>query len=77
LINGEQSVSGTVLLTSNLIVVVLLLRSVVESGLKLLEVILVSVGVVVSTDDAGVGRNNLAVLDNNLHHESVAVRRIW
>ena len=66
LINGQESVSGAVLLVSVLILLLLVGR-VATLSLELLEVGLVSVGVVVRADDAGIGGDDLTIFDDNLH----------
>jgi hypothetical protein len=68
LIDGQEGVSGTVLLVSVLIIV-LLIWGVAALSLEFLEVGLVSVGVVVRANDAGICRDDLTIFDNNLPRE--------
>ena len=73
LINGQKSVSRSVLLVS-IIVFVFLIGRVTALSFELLEVGFVSVGVIVGADDAGISRNNLTIFDDDL--QAIRFRRL-
>jgi hypothetical protein len=66
LIDGEKSVAGTVLLSDVVVFFALVLLFLTSLAFDFFLELCPAIGVVVSGDNSGIGRNNLTVLDNDL-----------
>jgi hypothetical protein len=66
LINGQESVARTVLVAQLVIIVALVLDIFTSLFFQFALVLCVAVGVVVGRDNTSVGRNDLAIFDNDL-----------
>lgn len=66
LINGQESVTRTVLLTYLVIILTLVLDILTGLFFQFALVLCVAIGVVVGRDDASVSWNDLTIFDNNL-----------
>jgi hypothetical protein len=73
LINGQKGVSRAVLLVTVVVLVTMLFGGVVELRLQFPDVVLIAIGVVVATDDAGISWDDLAVLNNDLRDVNCTV----
>jgi hypothetical protein len=73
LIDGQKGVSRAVLLVTVVVLVTMLFGGVVELRLQFPDVVLIAIGVVVATDDAGISWDDLAVLNNDLRDVNCTV----